>query len=146
MWQRYQTLLLAVSTILVVSLFWCNVATVLLADGSIEHIAYTAKPVFKIWLILLTIMHVLALGGFKWRMKQIRVVIFTAIVTFAFQIWLLVYYLQTRDCQLMSWTALFPLLACALDVYAARNILMDEFLVQSAKSVQRSKKQKKEKK
>ncbi|MCQ2186113.1 MAG: DUF4293 domain-containing protein [Bacteroidales bacterium] len=146
MWQRYQTLLLAVATLLVASLFWCNIANVLQADGSVEHIAYTSRPVFKIWLVLLTVLHVLALGGYKWRMKQIRVVIFTAIVTLGFQLWLLVYYFQTRDSQIMSWTALFPLLACALDVYAARNILMDEFLVQSAKGVQRSKRKKKEQK
>lgn len=145
MWQRYQTLLLAIATALVASLFWCSVSRFVTPSGAIEYIAYTDKSIFKIWLIILTVLHVLALGGYKWRMRQFRVVVFTAIVTFAFQIWLMVYWLQVKDVQIVSWTALFPLAVTALDAYAARNILLDEFIVASANRLRSSRKKKKDK-
>lgn len=144
MWQRYQTLLLAVATLLIVSLFWCDLSRTVMADGIIDYVKYTDKTIFKVWLIILTILHVLALGGFKWRMKQFRVVVFTALVTIGFQIWLAVYFFQTKDTSVMSWTALFPLLAAGLDAYAARNILLDEFIVQSANRLRGPRKKKKQ--
>ena len=144
MWQRYQTLLLAVATLLIVSLFWCDLSRTVMADGIIDYVKYTDKTIFKVWLIILTVLHVLALGGFKWRMKQFRVVVFTALVTIGFQIWLAVYFFQTKDTSVMSWTALFPLLAAGLDAYAARNILLDEFIVQSANRLRGPRKKKKQ--
>ena len=144
MWQRYQTLLLAVATLLIVSLFWCDLSRTVMADGIIDYVKYTDKTIFKVWLIILTVLHVLALGGFKWRMKQFRVVVFTALVTLGFQIWLAVYFFQTKDTSVMSWTALFPLLAAGLDAYAARNILLDEFIVQSANRLRGPRKKKKQ--
>lgn len=143
MWQRYQTLLLAVSTALIASLFWCSLSKVILPDGEVDYIRYTDKTIFTVWLVILTILHVLSLGGYKWRMKQLRVTIFTAIVTLGFQIWLAVYYFQTKDTQVMSFTALFPLACCLLDAYAARNILLDEFIVQSANRLRGPRKKKK---
>lgn len=144
MWQRYQTLLLAVATLLIASLFWCDLSRTVMADGIIDYVKYTDKTIFKVWLIILTVLHVLALGGFKWRMKQFRVVVFTALVTLGFQIWLAVYFFQTKDTSVMSWTALFPLLAAGLDAYAARNILLDEFIVQSANRLRGPRKKKKQ--
>lgn len=132
MWQRIQTLYLALATGFIVALYWCNLSSVVMDDGTLQYIAYTDKTVFTIWISLLTIFHVLALGGYKWRMKQFRVVIFTAIVCAAFQIWLVLYYFQTKGVEVISWTALFPLVAVILDVLAARNILLDEAIVFSA--------------
>lgn len=143
MWQRIQTLYLGIATLLISSLFWCDLAREILPDGTVSHIAYTDKTIFTIWLVLLTVLQVLALGGYKWRMKQFRVVIFTAIVSLGFQAWLALYFFQTRDVQIMSWTALFPLAVTILDAFAARNILLDEAIVISANRLRGPRKKKK---
>ena len=132
MWQRVQTLYLAVATLLIASLFWSDVALVAAPDGFVEHISYTSKPVYLVWLILLTLFQVLSLGGFKWRMKQFRVAVVTAILCIGFQLWLGVDYFRLGDGISFSWTALFPFAACVLDCLACRAILQDEALVQSA--------------
>lgn len=132
MWQRIQTLYLGLASLLVVSLFWCNLSAVIMPDGSAEYIKYTDKTIFTVWLSILTALQLLALGGYKWRMKQFRVVVFTALVNLGFQAWLVLYFFQTRDIEIMSWTALFPLAATVLDFCAARNILLDEAIVFSA--------------
>lgn len=146
MWQRLQTLYLAIATGLVSALFFCNLACVISPDGTPEYIAYTDKTVFKIWLIILTAAHLLALGGYKWRMKQLRVVIFTALASLGFQSWLALYFFQTMGEQVLSFTAVFPLVAAILDAMAAKNILLDEAIVFSANSMKKaSRKKKKEK-
>lgn len=143
MWQRIQTLFLGLATLLVVSMFWLDLSQVVLPDGSTEHIAYVDKTIFKIWLIILTVLQVFALGGYKWRMKQLRVVIFTALVCLGFQAWLVVYFFQTRGVEIVSFTALFPLAAAVLDFFAARNILLDEAIVYSANHLREPRKKKK---
>lgn len=140
MWQRLQTLYLAIATILIVSLFWCDLSRILLPDGTVEYVAYTDKTIFKIWIIILTVLQVLALGGYKWRMRQLRVVIFTAIVCLGFQGWLALYFFQTMGEQHMSFTAVFPLIAAILDAMAAKNILLDEAIVFSANRLRKPRK------
>ena len=132
MWQRIQTLFIGIATLLIASLFWCDVAKAVGPDGQIEYIAYTDKTIYLVWIILLTVLQVLSLGGYKWRMKQIRVVVVTAIMCLGFQGWLVYDYIQCREQLVFSWTALFPLAASIFDFMGARNIMLDEAIVQSA--------------
>ena len=132
MWQRVQTLYLAVATILVVSLFWSDVAKIAAPDGLVENIRYVDRTIYLVWLIILTVIQVLALGGFKWRMKQFRVVVVAVVMCLGFQGWLVYDFFQQRESLSFSWTALFPVVASVLDVMAAKNILLDEAIVQSA--------------
>lgn len=132
MWQRVQTLYLGVATLLIASLFWCDVARQIGADSVVENIAYTSSGIYLVWLIILTILQVLALGGYKWRMKQFRVAVVACIMCFAFQGWLAYDFVRLHETLTFSWTALFPLAAAFLDFLGARNILLDEAIVQSA--------------
>lgn len=143
MWQRVQTLYLAIATALIAALFWCNLSRVIGPDGTVEFIAYTDKSVFKIWLSIITVLQVLALGGYKWRMKQLRVVIFTALVCVGFQAWLGLYFFQTMGSEHVSFTAVFPLVAAILDAMAAKNILLDEAIVFSANRLRKPRTKKK---
>ncbi len=143
MWQRIQTLYLAVATLLTAALFWCSLSNVIEPDGTVTMIKYTDKPIFTVWLTILTVLQVLALGGYKWRMKQIRVVIFTAIVQLGFLGWLVFYFFQTRGMEVLSWTALLPMVAAVMDFLAAKNILLDEAIVYSANRLRSPRKKKK---
>lgn len=132
MWQRVQTLYLGIATLLIASLFWCDVAKLAGPDGTVEYIRYVDKTVYLVWIIILTVLQVLSVGGYKWRMKQIRVVIVTAVMCLGFQGWLVYDWFQSRDVMVFSWTALFPFAASVLDFIGARNIFLDECIVQSA--------------
>lgn len=132
MWQRVQTLYIGLATLILVALYWCDAARIALADGEVEHIRYIDKTIYLVWLIILTVFQVLSLGGYKWRMRQLRVVIVTAIMCLGFQAWLVVDYFRMPEQMVMSWTALFPLAAAVLDFIGARNIMLDEAIVQSA--------------
>lgn len=140
MWQRVQTLYFGVATLLVASLFWSDVARIVCADGTVENIAYTQKTIYLVWIIILTTLQVLSLFGYRWRMKQFRVVLVTAIMCLGFQGWLVVDYLSNREELVYSWTALFPFVAAVLDFIGARNILSDEALVQSMNRLRKSRK------
>ncbi len=132
MWQRIQTLYLGIASLLIVSMFWCSLSSIVMPDGSSMYIRYTDNTLFTAWLVILTVLQVLALGGYRWRMKQFRVVIFTALANLGFLACLVFYCFQVIDSQIMSWTSLFPLAAAILDFSAARNILLDEAIVFSA--------------
>ena len=132
MWQRVQSLYLGIATLLIASLFWCDAANVVAEDGTVEHIAYTDKIVYAVWICVLTVMQAASLLGFKWRMKQMRLSVVTAIMCFGFQVWLAVDYFQNRSALVMSWTALFPLAAFVMDMLAAKNIFSDELMVRSS--------------
>lgn len=132
MWQRIQTLFLGIATFLVASLFWCDVAESVGPGGAAEPIKYVEKTVYLIWLVILTVLQVLSLGGYRWRMRQMKVVLVTAFACLGFQGWLVYDYFQMRDGLVFSWTALFPFAASVLDFLAARNIMLDEAIVQSA--------------
>lgn len=143
MWQRIQTLFIFIALALTSSLFWLDLSKTVLTDGTIEYVRFIDKPIYTVWISLLTLLQALSLGGYKWRMKQLRVVIFTGIVSLGFQAWLVVAYFTTKDVTTFSWVALFPLVAAVMDFFAARNILLDEAIVQSAHRLRASRKKKK---
>ena len=86
------------------------------------------------------IAHVMCLALFKARMIQMRLCIISAIVLVAFQIWIGVDYFfppegVIKDSMVYSFTAVFPVIAAILDILAARNIFLDEAMVQAASRI-----------
>ena len=73
MWQRIQTLYLAISTVLVLCLVFGTAYTTNGPDGlvGVKYLALQ-KPYFAILLIILALMIVLALVTFKVRILQMR--------------------------------------------------------------------------
>lgn len=132
MWQRIQTLYLGIGLGLIVSMFWLELASGMDADGVEVIVKYIDKPIYKVWIIILTVFQFLALGGYKWRMKQFRVVLFTAIACLGFQGYLTYDYFAHRADFGFSWTILFPFVITILDLLAARAIMVDEAIVRSA--------------
>lgn len=130
MWQRIQTLYLAIATILIGSLFFSRFATVF-GEGE-SAILYREYTPYLLFAIMTFLANLISLGLFKARMIQMRLCIISAIVLLAFQIWIGVDYFRNMDDMVYSFTAIFPVIAAILDVLAARNIMLDEAMVQSA--------------
>lgn len=134
MWQRVQTLYLALSTALMAALFFCEKAP------GIKYINYTP---YLILLIVIVLLDLLALTGWKVRIFQFRTAILVSLITIAFQAWLAVDYFASSDTVVFKWTAVFPIVAVIFDILAARNIWADELIVRSASRLRAAKNKKK---
>ena len=122
MWQRIQTLYLAVALGLLVAMFW--------------HVTYLW------WLILLgtaCFMQVVAVLAYKFRLFQMRTAIIAALMLLGLQVWMAVAFL-TGDKAAFNITAVFPVVAAILDALAARSIFSDELIVRSSSRLRSSKK------
>lgn len=123
MWQRIQTLYLAISTGLITALFFCDKA-----DG----ISYRAYVPYLILLIVITLLNVLALTSCRFRVFQARTAVLSAIITIALQAWLAVDFFVTGNDPVFHVSAVFPVVAVILDILAALNIWSDELMVRNA--------------
>ncbi len=130
MWQRIQTLYLAISTALVVAMFFCNKA------GDISYVSYWP---YLVLLIISAALHLLALTTYRFRVFQVRTAVLAAIITLALQVWLAVDFFVTGNEPVFHVSAVFPLVAVILDVLAARSIWADELLVRSSSRLRSSK-------
>ena len=130
MWQRIQTLYLALATALIASLFFCDKA-----DG----ISFTSYWPYLVLLILSGLLHLLALTTYKFRIFQVRTAVLAALITFALQAWLIVDFVLTGNDPLFHIPALFPAVAVILDILAARGIWADELIVRSSSRLRSSK-------
>lgn len=129
MWQRVQTLYLAIATALVAALFFCNKA------GDISFVSYWP---YLVLIILITLLNVLALTTFRIRVFQVRTAVLSALLTLALQVWLVVDFVVTGNDPVFHVPAIFPLLAVILDIMAARAIWADELLVRSSSRLRSS--------
>ncbi len=133
MWQRVQTLYLAIATALVAALFFCNKA------GDISFVSYWP---YLVLIILITLLNVLALTTFRIRVFQVRTAVLSALLTLALQVWLVVDFVVTGNNPVFHVPAIFPLLAVILDIMAARAIWADELLVRSSSRLRSSRRKK----
>ena len=139
MWQRIQTLYLAIATALLASMFFCKFATIVGPQGNDLEIMYWEKIPYVTLLAISTIVNIFSLLAFKIRMPQMRVATGAAILLLAFQCWIVVDLARNWNEMSFSVTALFPLIAAILDIMAARSILLDEAMVQSSARLRASK-------
>ncbi|MDY4916317.1 MAG: DUF4293 domain-containing protein [Candidatus Cryptobacteroides sp.] len=139
MWQRIQTLYLAIATALLASMFFCKFATIVGPQGNDLEIMYWEKIPYVTLLAISTIGNIFSLFAFKIRMPQMRVATGAAILLLAFQCWIVVDLARNWNEMSFSVNALFPLIAAILDIMAARSILLDEAMVQSSARLRASK-------
>jgi len=142
MWQRAQTLYLAVATILIVVMIFSVKAVVPAADGSwAEAYKYSDYWPYLVLLIVIGLLDFLALTTYKVRVFQMRTAVMAALVTVALQVWLLVDFIQCHTAVVFRYTAVFPLVAIVLDIMAVRGILADQLLVESAYHLRKSRRE-----
>ncbi len=141
MWQRIQTLYLALAALLTGSLFFSVKAFVLGPGGvHVQEWTYLQFYPYLVLLILTTLLHLLAIGTFKVQVFQLRTTLLAALLLLAFQGWLAVDYFTADDSLVFRYTAIFPLVAAVLDFLAARCILRDQLLIESIRHVRARKK------
>ena len=133
MWQRVQTLYLAISTALLGAMFFCDKA------GDISFVSYWP---YAVLLSVVTLLHLLALTTWRFRVFQVRTTVLAALITLAFQAWLVVDFIITGNNPVFHVPALFPFVAIILDVLAARAIWADELLVRSSSRLRSSNRRK----
>ena len=138
MWQRVQTLYLMIASALVVALFFSVKAFVFGPDGThAQEFRYIAYTPYLILLIVVTLLQVIALTTFKVRVLQMRTAVLSALILVALQGWLAVDFFTADKSVVFRWTAVFPLVAALLDVWAARAIFRDQLLVESLSSLRK---------
>ena len=133
MWQRVQTLYLAISTALIAAMFFCNKA------GDISFVSYWP---YLVLLVVITLLDILALTTYRFRVFQVRTAILAALVTLGLQAWLVVDFVLSGNDPLFHVAAIFPLVAVILDVLAARGIWADELMVRSSDRLRSAKRKK----
>ena len=141
MWQRVQTLYLAIATGLVVALFFSTMAVAIGSDGALAPIKYTESTPFLCLMIGILVVNFLALVTFKSRVLQYRLTVLVSLLLIGFQAWLAVRYFTAPDGIVFKFTAVFPIVAAIFDILAARGILSDQLMVESFSRL-RSKKKK----
>lgn len=133
MWQRVQTLYLAISTALIAAMFFCNKA------GDISFVSYWP---YLVLLVVITLLNILALTTYRFRVFQVRTAVLAALVTLGLQAWLVVDFVLSGNDPLFHVAAIFPLVAVILDVLAARGIWADELMVRSSDRLRSAKRKK----
>lgn len=133
MWQRIQTLYLAVSTVLVFILFFSDAYTLAAPDG-MQYVTYLQiqKPYFAILLGILAGLTLLALVTFKVRILQMRLSTLSALIALGMTGWLAYYYFTAPENVTFKWTVIFPLIIAICNLLAARGCFQDQLLVESA--------------
>ena len=147
MWQRIQTLYLAVSTALLFILFFSDAYTMVSPEG-MQYVTYfqIQKPYFGILLVILFAMTLLALVTFKVRILQMRLATLSGLVALGMTGWLAYYYFTAPENVTFKWTVIFPLLVAISNFLAARGCFQDQLMVESADRIRESRKRDKKKK
>ena len=141
MWQRIQTLYLALATGLIAAMLFSLKAVVPGADGTfVEEYRYTAYLPYLILIVIVALLDFLALTTWKFRVFQMRTAILAALITLALQVWLAVDYFTTMGDVVFRFTAVFPLVAMIFDILAARGIASDIMVAESVGRLRSSKK------
>ncbi len=146
MWQRVQTLYLALATILIGVMFFSAKAVIYDAQGAVqETFTFTAYLPYLILLVIIELLNILALTTYKHRIFQMRTAALSGIITLALQGWLVVDFVLTHDTMVFRVMALFPLFAAIFDFMAVRGILSDQMIVEAADSLRRSRRDRRKK-
>lgn len=119
-----------ISTVLMGMMIFCNKA---------QGIAYNAYWPYVVMLVIITVLNILALTSWKFRIFQMRTAVLSAIITLAFQAWLAVDYFTAADDVVFNITAVFPVVSVIFDLLAARGILADELMVRSSSRLRSAK-------
>lgn len=114
-------------------MFFCNKA------GDISFVSYWP---YLVLLVVITLLNILALTTYKFRVFQVRTAVLAALVTLGLQAWLVVDFVLSGNDPLFHVAAIFPLVAVILDVLAARGIWADELMVRSSDRLRSAKRKK----
>ena len=131
MWKRVQTLYIGIATIIIASMFFFRMATIIAPGGEEIDIMYYDKVAYIVMLIMLIAGGVASAFSYKNLFLQARVCMLTALMQIGFQIWLAVDFFRFHNDMVFSFSLIFPIVSAILNIMAARNILIDGMTVQA---------------
>ena len=144
MWQRIQTLYLALATGLIAAMLFSLKAVVPGPDGAfLQEVRYTAYLPYLILLIVIVLLDFLALTTYRFRVFQMRTAVLAALITLALQAWIAVDYFTADSSLVFRLTAVFPIVAVIFDLLAARGIASDIMVAESVNHLRTRKKNRK---
>jgi len=133
MWQRIQTLYLAISAVLITILLFGDAFSYNDAEG-IRYVRYLGlqKPWFGILLGIIAAMIAVALVSFKVRILQMRLSVLSALTALGAQGWLAYLYFTAPEGIVFRWSAILPFVIAVLNLLAARGCYQDQLMVEAA--------------
>ncbi len=144
MWQRIQTLYLAISTTLIALLFFINKAVIIGQGGDIsDEIRFTAYIPYLILIVIISLLNLIALTTYRQRILQMRTAVLASLLTLALQIWIGIDYFTADKEIIFRLGTIFPLIAVICDILAAKNIYSDQLMVESFNHLRSRKKNRK---
>lgn len=143
MWQRIQTLYLAISTIVFAALFFSPLAIAIGPDGQSASISFVDKIPYLCLMISIITAHFFALVLFRNRNLQIRIATIAALLAVGFQIWIAVDYFTAPDGVIYKFTAVLPFVCAVLDALAIKGIASDILIIGSVGRLRTRKKNRK---
>jgi len=139
MWQRVQTLFIAISTALITVMLLGDVATIIGENGEKLSVAYMDKLPYLVLLSIGGAASLVALFSFKHRMFQLRIVAVGLVLMLGLQGWLAYDYFKAPDEMIFNYSAIFPLVCAVMDTLAIRGIFADELMVRSSSRLRSAK-------
>lgn len=139
MWKRVQTLYIGIATIIIASMFFFRMATIIASGGEEIDIMYYDKVAYIVMLIMLIAGGVASAFSYKNLFLQARVCMLTALMQIGFQIWLAVDFFRFHNDMVFSFSLIFPIVSAILNIMAARNILIDGMTVQAMQTTRKLK-------
>ncbi len=141
--QRIQTLFLVIGAGLLIAMLCTPMATIAGVEGADGRIGYNTYTSVMSLIIVSLILQIVAIFGFKNRIRQMRFCVLNSLILLGLQIYLVViYFSPAKDPSILfTITTIFPVCTIILDLIAARYIARDEAIV-AASTRLRSKKRK----
>ena len=139
MWKRVQTLYIGIATIIIASMFFFRMVTIIAPGGEEIDIMYYDKVAYIVMLIMLIAGGVTSAFSYKNLFLQARVCMLTALMQIGFQIWLAVDFFRFHNDMVFSFSLIFPIVSAILNIMAARNILIDGMTVQAMQTTRKLK-------
>ena len=140
MWQRIQTLYLAVATGLVAALFFSNIAVIIGPGGEEVGIRYYEKSSLLVLMIMMLTAHIISIFCYRSWALQARVSMLACLLSLGFQIWLGTDFLRYRHDMVFNITGVFPMVCVILDILAARAAMVDQLTLTAIGSTRKSRK------
>ena len=139
MWKRVQTLYIGIATLIIASMFFFRMATIIAPGGEEIDIMYYDKVAYIVMLIMLIAGGVASAFSYKNLFLQARVCMLTALMQIGFQIWLAVDFFRFHNDMVFSFSLIFPIVSAILNIMAVRNILIDGMTVQAMQTTRKLK-------
>ncbi len=124
MWQRIQTLYLAIAFILSVLMLFMGL---------------TDSTAFTVLIVVIAFLQLIAVTTYKIRIFQMRTCVLAALICIAFQAWIAIDFFRAEDRLAFDISAVFPIVIAILDALSARKILFDEVIVRGASRLRSNK-------